>query len=58
MTKHLGKWVHWKKLAVTKQFRRFNLVNFYFVANFAKSKRRRNLSASGMLELFILGFSL
>ena len=45
MTKHLGKWVHWKKISGNKKFRRFNLANFYFVANFAKLKRRKNLSA-------------
>ena len=34
-----------EKISGNKKFRRFNLANFYFVANFAKLKRRKNLSA-------------
>ena len=37
-----------EKISGNKKFRRFNLVNFYFGANFAKLKRRKNLSASGV----------
>ena len=34
-----------EKISGNKKFRRFNLANFYFVANFAKLKRRKNLLA-------------